>query len=104
MKTTSGNFHAIIENSINAFFLGIPDGTILDASNAATEMFGYTLQEFKDRGRSVLFGDTTEHLNTLLNIREKNGKVKGELIGIRKNGERFPCEFSSVIFKNENGL
>ncbi len=97
-------FHAIFENSFNAILLGIPDnGAILEANASALNMFGYSLKELRSLNRNAIFDATDSKMISALKIREKEGKTKGELIGIRKNGERFPCEFTSTIFKNESG-
>jgi PAS domain S-box-containing protein len=97
-------FHAIFENSFNAILLGIPDnGAILEANAAAVKMFGYSLKELRSLNRNSIFDITDPKMISALKIREKEGKTNGELIGIRKNGERFPCEFTSTIFKNESG-
>lgn len=102
-KQDEGKFLSIFENSLNAIILGIPDGTILAANNAAIEMFGYSLEELQTLGRGVIFDTSDPKMIASLQVREKTGKSKGELIGIRKNGERFPCEFSSAIFITETG-
>ena len=95
-------FYSIFENSINGIILGKPDGSILEANTAIIDMFGYTLDEIKKLGRQGLFDMNDSRMSSAVSTREKKGKINGVLIGIRKNGERFPCEFSSVIFKNEN--
>ncbi len=95
-------YYSVFENSLNAIILGIPDGTLLEANAAAIEMFGYTQEELRSIGRQAIFDHADISMINALQKRESDGKVKGELIGIRKNGERFPCEFTSVIFKTEN--
>ena len=35
---------------------------------------------------------------TFLNQRITEGRAKSEVTGIRKNGEKFPLEFSSIVF------
>lgn len=100
---SSNYYKAIFDNSLTAIFFSIPDGTILDANNAASDIFGYTAEEMKKLGRAGLFDTTDPKMKWFLEAREANGTAKGELTGIRKNGERFPCEASSVIFTDENG-
>jgi PAS domain S-box-containing protein len=97
-------FYAIFENSFHAILFGVPDnGKILEANTSALKMFGYNLKEFLSINRDEIFDTKDSKMIAALKNRKKYGKTKGELIGIRKNGERFPCEFSSVIFKNEFG-
>jgi PAS domain S-box-containing protein len=95
-------YRAIANSSLYAFILGKPDGTILEANSNARELFGYTLEEFKKLGRQGMVLHTAEFVQ-LMEERNKKGFVQGEMIGIKKNGEHFPCEFSSVSFKDLNG-
>ncbi|MES2761180.1 MAG: PAS domain S-box protein [Bacteroidota bacterium] len=103
VKKEDNMFLSLFESSINAIILGIPDGTILEANNAAVDMFGYSLDELRNLGRTRIFDHEDPEMIAALKIRESEGKAKGILIGIRKSGERFPCEFSSAIFKTESG-
>ncbi|WP_337041713.1 PAS domain S-box protein [Emticicia sp. 17c] len=95
-------YRPILENSLNAFFLDSPDGTIIDANQAAVDMFGYTLEELKTIDKKQIIDFTDETFTKLLAQRTKFGQIKGELTGIRKNGESFPCEFSSVLYRDTN--
>lgn len=100
---SENKFLSIFENSLNAILLGNPDGSILEANKAALEMFGYKLDDMKSIGRAAIFDHLDPGMVSALENRQKHGSAKGELIGIRKNGERFPCEFTSVIFETGNG-
>lgn len=95
-------FNAVANSSLYAFILGKPDGTILEVNTRACEMFGYTPEEFKKlRRRDIALH--TEDFMALIKERNTKGYVQGEQISIRKNGEYFPSEFSSVCFKDLNG-
>ena len=95
-------YRAIANSSLYAFILGKPDGTILETNVKAQELFGYTEEEFKKIGRHGVVVHTPETYK-MLHQRITKGFVQGELIGIKSNGEQFPCEFSSVYFKDLNG-
>jgi PAS domain S-box-containing protein len=95
-------YRAIANSSLYAFILGAPDGRILEVNTNACEMFGYTEEEFKKLGRYGIILHNDE-VHGMLQERLTKGFVQGELTGIRKNGEYFPCEFSSVYFKDLNG-
>ncbi|MFZ6025566.1 MAG: PAS domain-containing sensor histidine kinase [Bacteroidota bacterium] len=99
----SGVYRAMIENAMDAFFLTKTDGTILDANDTACKMFGYTQEEFRRVGRKEIIDQASPKLAEHLKERQEKGKVVCELIGIRKNGERFPVWVSSVIF-GEQGM
>jgi PAS domain S-box-containing protein len=97
----SGIYRAMIENAMDAFFLTKTDGTILDANSAACEMFGYTPDELRGVKRKQIIDIESPGLAEHLKERQEKGKVVCELIGIRKNGEKFPIWVSSVIFSEE---
>lgn len=99
----SNYYKAIFDNSLTAIIFAIPDGTILDANQAASDIFGYTKEELQKLGRNGIIDLTDPKTTAFLDTRSINGTVKGELTGIRKNGERFACEASSVLFMDENG-
>jgi hypothetical protein len=50
-----------------------------------------------------IFDTTDINYTTYLCQRESNGKAKAIVTAIRKNGERFLCEVSTVIFTDDNG-
>jgi PAS domain S-box-containing protein len=96
-------YRAAFQNSLLAFFVTNPDGTILDANPAACDMFGYSLDEFKALGRGGIIDGETPGLRSMLEDRLSHGKVRGELICIRKTGEKFPVEFTSALYKAADG-
>lgn len=96
-------YRAVIENSFFAIFLARPDGTILESNKAASDLFGYTEAEFRNIHRDQLFDLSSPEMQKKLEDRIKYGKIKGEITGIKKNGERFTCEIASVIFTDTQG-
>lgn len=99
--TDSNIYRVMIENALDAFFLTKPDGSILEANAAACNMFGYTQEELRVAGRKGIIDPESPGLQSFLEERRRTGKIICELIGIRKNGERFPIRVSSVIFQEE---
>lgn len=96
-------FRLILNNSLDAILLTKPDGTTLSANDAACQMFGMTEDEIRALGRNGLVDQTDPRLEFLLEKRKQEGKVKGELTFIRKNGEKFPTEISSSLFLDSKG-
>ncbi len=103
LQASNFKYKAIVENSMNGIFLTKPDGTILEANQAACDIFGYTEEEFREIGRQGIVDPNSPNLERKLKERQVEKKSKGELTGIRKNGEKFPFEFSSVLFLNDQG-
>lgn len=81
-KKLSGVLTAIIDGIVITNFKGI----IIDANPAAEHMFGYTLQEMLGNSVSMLTPEDVTVLNRNM------GTQTQELIGQRKNGDRFPVE------------
>jgi PAS domain S-box-containing protein len=87
-----------IEHSLASFFLSRPDGTILDANQAAVDLFGWTKEELRSIGRDGLFDTRDPIYKQSIRHRDRVGKVSAELTAIHKDGRRFPVEFNSVLF------
>jgi PAS domain S-box-containing protein len=96
-------YQSLCETSLSAFFLTTIKGTILKTNKAACDMFGYTESELKESGWQGILETTDQLFAQMMIQRKKEGAIQGVLIGIRKNGARFPISFSSVIIKNEDG-
>lgn len=95
-------YRSIVENSLDAFFFSNIDGSIIDANYAAVELFGYNHEEFRQLNRIDLIDCNDNRFLEHLQERSLTGKMKGEAVGFRKNGERFPFEFSSVLYTDAN--
>ncbi|OBX24534.1 PAS domain S-box-containing protein [Gelidibacter algens] len=96
-------YHSLFENSLDAILLTVTDGKILAANPAACTMFGMSEKEICEAGRFGLVDTKDPRLAAALEERQRTGKVKAEVTTIRKNGETFPGEFTSVVYKNANG-
>jgi PAS domain S-box-containing protein len=102
-EVSLSHYKALIENSMSAIFFTKPDGTVLDANPAACAMFDYTVEEFKQLGWSGIMDSSNEALHELATERNEKGHAKGELVAIRKTGEKFAIEISSSIFYDARG-
>ena len=103
LSTSEEKYKAMIENSASPFFFSDPAGTILDVNNAACELFGFTREEFRNLPRHLML-DESATAKIKISERQAKGFGKAELIGIKKNGERFPIEVTSSIFTYKNGV
>lgn len=96
-------YTALFENSLDAVLLTSPDGTILAANPAACRMLGRSESEICTLGRNGVMNLNDLRLEAALKKRETEGKFYGELTMIRKNGDIFPVELSTVIFADKDG-
>ncbi|MBX2841553.1 MAG: PAS domain S-box protein, partial [Flammeovirgaceae bacterium] len=93
-------YKALIDNSPNACFLSNLNGDFLDINPVASEMFGYSFEEFKLLTLTQIVDSEDQRINKYLRKLKKKGNVKGDLIGVRKNQERFYMEIAAVLFKD----
>lgn len=103
LQESEERYRSIVENTDDAVLLTVPDGAILQANPAACRMFGWTEAEIIQLSRDGIVDITDPRLAVALEARKRAGKFRGELNFIRRNGERFPGEVTSMIFKNREG-
>jgi PAS domain S-box-containing protein len=97
------NYRSIFNNSLDAILLTHPDGSIFYANSAAEDLFGYTQKEIYDLGRSGIVDIEDPNLPLMLEERTREGKSRGELTFIKKDGTKFPGDISTSIFNDEKG-
>ena len=102
-KQSEEMYRLLMNNSLDAILLTVPDGRILAANNAACELFGMTEQEIVSAGRDAIVDTEDPCLKLLLKKREKTGKARGEIRMKRGDGSFFPADISSSVFYNSNG-
>jgi len=103
LRRSEERYRLLTENSADAIFLTIPDGTILQANSAACRMFGRTLEEFRLWGRSAVVDFSDPRLAEALEERRRTGRFTGELRFVRKDGSVFPGEITAVQFTDTEG-
>jgi PAS domain S-box-containing protein len=103
LRESEERYHSIFENSDDAIFLTSPDGTIINANPAACRMFGYSEAEFIRLGRSGITNLDDPRLSDALEERKRTGRFSGELTFLRRDGQIFSGELSSILFKDKNG-
>ncbi len=103
VKESEAKYRSFFEYSMDGILLSSPDGAILSANPSACRMFGMTEKEIVAVGRVGLIDNEDQRIHGLLDIRKKTGYLSGEINFVRKDGTRFPGEFSSAIFKDAFG-
>jgi PAS domain S-box-containing protein len=100
LQKSEAKYRSLFENSLDAIFLTVPDGTIRAANQAACGMFGMTEEELIKAGRAGLIDPTDSRFGPAREKRDHTGKFFGELGYIRKGGSKFVAETSSVILND----
>jgi len=101
VQSIGAQYKSVVDHALSAFILGKPNGEILDASLRAEEMFGYSIDELRQIGRTGIIDHASINAEELLRKRMADGKLVTQAVGLKKDGERFPIEISSVLFYDE---
>ena len=98
-------YRSVIGNALHAIILAKFENIwkIIETNQAASELFGYSAEEFQLLNRHDLLDLQQNDILSAIEHRDKTGSVKGEYIGIKKNGQKFHCEISSIAFHDLNG-
>lgn len=93
------------ENSMQANIISIvASGRIIRANRAACRLLGYSKKELLTMHRESIFRISEESYKRMLRERARDGSAKADLSIIRKGGKLWPCEITSVIFKDTEGV
>jgi PAS domain S-box-containing protein len=98
-------FQQAFEHSLQANIISIVgNGRIIRANRAACRLLGYSKKELLTRNREDIFRITEASYKRMLVERKAEGSAKADLSIIRKDGRLWPCEISTVIFKDTGGV
>lgn len=78
-------------------------GEVINVNGLAMSMFGYSNKEFLKQTRYTLFSNEENKLTEYIEQRRLTGEKKAVLIGIKKDGTKFPVEVLSVMFQDIDG-
>ncbi|HMI60278.1 MAG TPA: PAS domain S-box protein [Puia sp.] len=98
-------FQKAFENSLQPNIIStVEDGRIIRANKAACKLLGYSRKELLNRKRNEIFEISEKSYKTMLLKRTADGSAKADLSIIRKDGKLWPCEITSVVFKDDLGV
>jgi PAS domain S-box-containing protein len=103
IKESEEKYRSFFENSMDGILLTVSDGVVLAANPAACAIFGMSEAEICAAGRFGLVDKSDPRVAAGIEERQNAGKAKIEVTLIRKNGEYFPGELSSVIYTTSMG-
>ena len=93
------------ENSLQANIISIvSSGRIIRANKAACRLLGYSKKELLTRSRKDIFEKNEESYKKMLLDRTREGCARADLSIKRKDGKIWPCEITSVVFKDTEGI
>ncbi|RTL31381.1 MAG: PAS domain S-box protein [Burkholderiales bacterium] len=96
-------FRLLYENSINGVLMTHSDGRILNANQAACDLFGLTEAQLRQRSRLDLTDPDDPRVAALIAMRELEGHAQGPLTMRRADGSFFDAEIAAVNYMGETG-
>lgn len=97
--------HQAFENSLQAnIIFTVANGRIISANSAACKLLGYAKKELLTKYRKDIFNISENNYKKMIRQRNVDGSAKANLSLVKKRGKLVPCEITSVIFKNDNGI
>lgn len=102
LRDSREKYRQQFDHSVNGIIIGTPHGEIIDANPSACKMLGYTLQELKEGGRSLIMDEKNPINAEAEKVREENSVFEGEKSYIHKSGQEITIMMSSVIFRDKD--
>lgn len=96
--STSELFRALVENTFYASWISNGQGQTLKTNETVCKIFGYTSREIAGLTTKDFFDTNDKRYSDYSDHLRNHGKAKAKITAIRKDGERFSCEISSIVF------
>ena len=97
--------HQAFDNSFQAnILIDVKSGNIILANAAACKLFGYSKKQLLTQSRSTIFNVKESSFIQMLKERVAEGHSTAFVSAIKKGGKSFPCEITSAVFKDEEGV
>ena len=95
-------FRTLFEQSMDAIYIGSPDGTIIDVNQAWLDLFGYTREDVPAVKAADLYANPSDRSALVQRIVE-SGAIRDEILARRKDGSTFLCQRTMVAQRDESG-
>lgn len=102
LRASESRLRSLFENSLDAIYIGTPDGRVLDVNQAWLDLFGYERTDLPGLDASTFYADPAGRTDFVRHINE-TGFVRDEVRYRRKDGSIFDCERIQVALKDHAG-
>jgi PAS domain S-box-containing protein len=93
------------DNSLVANIISTADNDrVIRANRAACKLLGYSRKHLLMMKRADIFEVSESSYRQMLQQRKEKGGARADLFIMRKNGLLWPCEITSVLFKDKDGI
>ena len=97
--------HLAFVNSFQANIITTASrGKIIIANNAACKLLGYSKKELLTKSRAAIFDINESSFKNMLKQRTAEGHSIALVTAIKKSGKPIPCEITSAVFMDEDGI
>ncbi|MCW3117290.1 MAG: domain S-box protein [Chitinophagaceae bacterium] len=97
--------HQAFDNSLQANIITtVGNGTIVMVNEAACKLLGYSKKALLNRNRSAIFDINQRTFKRMLKQRTAEGRSIAFVTARKKNGRVVPCEITSAVFMDEDGI
>ena len=102
LRTSEQRYRSLFEHSMDASYLGRPDGTVLDVNQAWLDLFGYSREDLASVNAVSFYAEPADR-DVFIRRMAETGFVQDEVLYRRKDGTTFWCQRSQVALKGESG-
>lgn len=97
--------HLAFHNSLQATFItAVSSKKIITANKAFCKLLGYSRKELLMKNRVAIFNINESSFKKMLLRRTAEGQAAGLVTVIKKSGKQIPCEITSSVFTDEDGI
>jgi len=100
--TATDQYRVLFERSLDAHYIGTPEGHIIEVNQAWLDLFGYTREELSDLQAADLYADPADRDDFARRMAE-TGQVQDEVWYRRKDGTVFLCQRNQVALTDDTG-
>lgn len=97
--------HLAFDNAAQANIIStVSNGKIITANSAASKLLGYSKKELVTKNRSAIFDINESSFKKLVEDGKAKGGAKAIVTARQKSGRQLPCEITSAVFMDEDGI
>lgn len=82
----------------------VSTGEIIVANTVACKLLGYTREKLLTKNRAAIFDINERSFKKMMKERSAGGHSAAFVTAFKKSGKRFPCEITSAVFTDEDGV
>ncbi|MCK9356724.1 MAG: PAS domain S-box protein [Dehalococcoidia bacterium] len=102
LRGSERRYRSLFENSMDAIYIGSPDGKVIDVNQAWLDLFGYERDDLPGLDASVFYADPADRTDFVRRM-TATGHVQDEVRYRRKDGTTFDCQRIQTAIRDGAG-